>query len=77
MKFWKAIVPNLCISLWIALLTLVILNVYNPLMGFVQGTPFLVLTVLCAFCSIASAVWLYRGYRRALRRRRRRSRQWL
>ena len=31
MKFWRAFVPNLCISLWLALLTLVILDSFNPI----------------------------------------------
>ena len=72
MKFWRALVPNLCISLWLALLTLVILDQYNPMLGFLKGRAFLVLIVLCAFASIACAVLLYRDYRKALRRRRRR-----
>ena len=72
MKFWKAFMPNLCISLWLALLTLVILDQFNPLIGFLKGRAFLVLVTLCAIASISSAVGLYRGYRRALRRRRRR-----
>ena len=37
MKFWRAFVPNLCISLWLALLTLVILDQYNPMLGFLKG----------------------------------------
>ena len=72
MKFWKAFMPNLCISLWLALLTLVILDQFNPLIGFLKGRAFLVLVTLCAIASISSAVVLYRGYRRALLRRRRR-----
>ena len=72
MKFWRALVPNLCISLWLALLTLVILDQYNPMLGFLKGRAFLALVLLCAFASIACAVLLYRDYRQALRRRRRR-----
>ena len=72
MKFWRALVPNLCISLWLALLTLVILDQYNPMLGFLKGRAFLVLIVLCAFASIACAAQLYGDYRQALRRRRRR-----
>ncbi|MBQ6273659.1 MAG: hypothetical protein IJK63_05490 [Oscillospiraceae bacterium] len=72
MKFWRALVPNLCISLWLALLTLVILDQYNPMLGFLKGRAFLVLIVLCAFASIAAAAQLYGDYRQALRRRRRR-----
>ena len=72
MKFWRAIVPNLCISLWLALLTLVILDSYNPMLGFLKGKAFLVLVILCAFASLSSAVTLYADWRRAQRRRRRR-----
>ena len=72
MKFWKAAVPNLCISLWLALLTLVILDQYNPMLGFLKGKAFLVLIGLCAFASLASAIQLYRDYRREMARRRRR-----
>ena len=72
MKFWRTLVPNLCISLWLALLTLVILDVFNPMMGFLRGTAFLVLIGLCAFCSLSCAILLYADARKASRRRRRR-----
>lgn len=72
MKFWRTLVPNLCISLWLALLTLVILDQFNPLIGFLQGRAFLVLVGLCAFSSLACAVTVYRDARLAARRRRRR-----
>ena len=72
MKFWKATVPNLCISLWLALLTLVILDQYNPMLGFLKGKAFLTLVALCAFASLASAILLYRDFRREAARRRRR-----
>ena len=72
MKFWRSLVPNLCISLWLALLTLVILDQYNPMLGFLKGRAFLVLVLLCALSSIAGAVTLYRDYRLSFRRRRRR-----
>ena len=72
MKFWRAFLPNLCISLWLALLTLVILDSFNPMLGFLKGRAFLVLVILCALCSFASAITLYADWRRAQRRRRRR-----
>ncbi|MBR5094986.1 MAG: hypothetical protein IK095_07825 [Oscillospiraceae bacterium] len=75
MKFIRAIVPNLCISLWLALLTLAILDVFNPLMGFLRGTAFLVLLGLCAASSLCCAIGLYAVYRRDVRRRRRRARR--
>ena len=74
MKFWRAIVPNLCISLWLALLTLVILDQFNPMLGFLKGRAFLILVGLCAFASLASAITLYGDFRREAARRRRRRR---
>ena len=72
MKFWRVTVPNLCISLWLALLTLVILDQFNPMLGFLKGRAFLVLVILCAIASLSSAILLYADFRRAARRRRRR-----
>ncbi len=72
MKFWRATIPNLCIALWLALLTLVILDQYNPMLGFLKGRAFLVLAALCAFASLACAVTLYGDFRREMARRRRR-----
>ena len=68
MKFWKAWIPNLCISLWLALLTLVVLDSFNPTIGFLRGRAFLVLVGLCALSSLSSAVTLYGSWRRERRR---------
>ena len=68
MKFWRVTVPNLCISLWLALLTLVILDQFNPMLGFLKGKAFLVLVGLCAIASLSSAVTLYGSWRRERRR---------
>ena len=64
MRFLKAILPNLTISLCAALLTLGILNEFNPRMGFLQGKPALVLVCLTCVCGIVSAAVLYISYRR-------------
>ena len=69
MKFWKAWMPNLCISLWLALLTLVILDQFNPMLGFLKGKAFLVLVTLCAFSSLSCAALLYRDARKKAKRR--------
>ena len=69
MKFWRVTVPNLCISLWLALLTLVILDQFNPLLGFLKGRAFLVLVALCALSSLSSAILLYRDSRKRAKRR--------
>ena len=68
MKFWRAALPNLCISLWLALLTLVVLDSFNPTIGFLRGRAFLVLVGLCAFSSLSSAVTLYGSWCRERRR---------
>ena len=69
MKFWRVIVPNLCISLWLALLTLVILDQYNPMLGFLKGKAFLVLVGLCALSSLSCAILLYSDSRKRAKRR--------
>jgi len=63
MKFWNAMLPNLTISLNLVLLIVMYLNSRNPMMGFLVGTPFLVLLILSCVCSIATAVILYAKWR--------------
>ena len=63
MKFFRAILPNLSISLQLALLVLVILDVFNPLAGLLKGRPFLILAALCCVSSIATAMVLYADWR--------------
>ena len=58
MKALKIFLPNFSISLTIALLIVVYLDLRNPMMGFLVGTPFLVLIGLNAVAAIASAVVL-------------------
>lgn len=64
MKFLKAVLPNLTIALNLALMIVIYLDMRNPMMGFLIGTPFRVLVGACAICSIVTAVVLYVGYRR-------------
>ena len=75
MKFWRAALPNLCISLWLALLTLVILDQFNPMLGFLKGKAFLVLVGLCAFSSLSCAILLYHDSRKRASRRLRKAAQ--
>jgi mannose/fructose/N-acetylgalactosamine-specific phosphotransferase system component IIC len=70
MKFWKAVLPNLTIALNLALMIVIYLDMRNPMMGFLIGTPFRVLTGACAICSIATAVVLYACNRRNNRHKR-------
>ena len=67
MKFRCAFLPNLCIALNLALLVVVILDVFNPFLGLLKGSAFLVLAGLCALSSIAAALQLYVLWRRAHR----------
>lgn len=68
MKFLKAVLPNLTISLNLALMIVIYLDMRNPMMGFLIGTPFVVLAASCCVCSIATAVVLYSTYRIKSRR---------
>ena len=63
MKLFRAIIPNLAISLNIALMIVIYLDMRNPMMGFLRGTPFVVLAVLASIASISSAITLYATYR--------------
>ena len=49
----------------LALIVLVVLDVFNPVMGFLKGWPFLVLFLLDAAASLTTAVLLYRDWRRS------------
>ena len=64
MRLFRGIIPNLAISLNIALMVVIYLDMRNPMMGFLVGTPFLVLAVSCFAASVSSAVTLYASYRK-------------
>lgn len=64
MKFIHAIVPNLAISLNITLMIVIYLDMRNPMMGFLEGTPVYVLAAAACVTSIISAVTLYINYRK-------------
>ena len=63
MRFLNALLPNLTISLNLVLLIVMYLNSRNPMMGFLVGTPFLVLIISACVCSIATAIILYAKWR--------------
>lgn len=69
MKFLRTILPNLSIALNIALMIVIYLDMRNPMMGFLIGAPFIVLTASCCICSIATAVVLYTAHRKSLRKK--------
>lgn len=64
MKFLKGFLPNLTIALNLVLLIVIYLDLRNPLMGFLIGTPFLMLVCLCVLCSITTAIVLYADWRK-------------
>ncbi len=64
-KFFRAILPNLSIALQLALLTLVILDQFNPRLGLLSGTPFVLMFAAALICAIVTAVLLYSDWRRS------------
>lgn len=64
MRFLKGFLPNLSIALNISLLVVLYLDRRNPMMGFLMGAPFLVLTAAACLCATATAVVLYREWRK-------------
>lgn len=64
MKLFHVVIPNLAISLNIALMIVIYLDMRNPMMGFLMGAPFVTLAVCACVASIASAVTLYGSYRK-------------
>lgn len=64
MKLFHVIIPNLAVSLNIAMLIVVYLDMRNPMMGFLRGTPYVVLVAATCICSVISAVTLYGSWRK-------------
>ena len=58
------------IALAISLAVVVILDIYNPMMGFLIGAPFLVLALCSGVCSIAVCIVLYRSWRKPRKKHR-------
>ena len=64
MKFFHAVLQNLAVSLNIALMIVIYLDMRNPMMGFLEGVPVYVLAASACITSIISAVMLYAAYRK-------------
>lgn len=64
MRFLKRTLPHIAISLNLALMIVIYLDMRNPMMGFLMGAPFAVLAASCCISSIVSAVTLYVTYRK-------------
>lgn len=56
MRILKTVLPHLTIALAVALTVVVIVGVYNPMMGFLAGKPFQVLVILEVLCSLATSI---------------------
>lgn len=59
MRFLKRTLPHLVISLNLALMIVIYLDMRNPMMGFLMGAPFAVLAASCCISSIVTAITLY------------------
>ena len=64
MKLFRALIPNLAICLNLVLLIVIYLDMRNPMMGFMEDTPFYTLAISAAIASLISAVTLYGSYRK-------------
>jgi len=62
MRFFRGFVPNLSIAVNLSVLVVVYLDMRNPMMGFLDGLPFLVLIGLGVVCSLITAVLVYRDW---------------
>lgn len=69
MKFLRGFIPNLTIALNVAMMIVLYLNSRNPMMGFLIGTPFLVLAMLTCILSMMTAVIVYADWRKRGNRR--------
>ena len=64
MKLLRVWIPNLAISLNLAMVIVVYLDMRNPMMGFLSGAPFPVLVGCACLCSVLSAATLYGDWRK-------------
>ncbi len=64
MKFFRAILPNLAIALQLALLVLVILDIFNPRVGLLSGLPFVLLFAAAFIAAVITAAILYADWRK-------------
>ena len=64
MKLFHSVIPNLTISLNLVLLIVIYLDMRNPMMGFLEDTPFYALVISSIVVSLISAVTLFASYRK-------------
>lgn len=63
MRFFRSIIANLSVSLSLALIVVAVLSVYNPMMGFLQSKPALILILVTCVVSIISSLASYIDWR--------------
>lgn len=56
MRMIKKLLPHFTIALAVALIVVVILDIYNPMMGFLRGKPFQILALAEVLCSLATSI---------------------
>lgn len=56
MRILKMLLPHITIALAVSLAVVMILDIYNPMMGFLIGRPFQVLVILEVLCAMATAI---------------------
>lgn len=67
MKFFRSTVPNLTVSLSIAVIVIAVLDFYNPGMGFLHSSAARVLILIAALFSLISSLASYIAWRRETR----------
>ena len=63
-KFTEKIIPNISIALSLALLTVMIFNIFNPMMGFFYGNPIIVLISAECVVSLINGISSYASWRK-------------
>ncbi len=70
MRILKVLLPHVTIALAMCLVVVLILDIYNPMMGFLVGGPFQVLVISEAVCTLATSVlFICRPYKKRRRSR--------
>lgn len=65
MRILKMFLPHVTVALAVSLAVVVILDIYNPMMGFLIGRPFRVLVILEVLCSMVTAIlYICRPYKK-------------
>lgn len=67
MKFFRSTVPNLTVSLSVAVIVIVVLDYYNPMMGFLHSGAARVLVLVTAIFSLIASLSSYIAWRREKR----------